>query len=364
MAHPSVPPIQKGQASGATFCWPSSSPTQHEQVAACQALATSGHSRYTSQMDVLSEGGFSLIQGDASRADDRRSRSLNARPPYGREHSVSCSVLGQEPATARSLVREISVASEALTCALSIARARFGTLLQTASKGTTGDIVTDVDLLCETKITEIIRAAFPEHSVIVEEAQSFHTAGPWTWIVDPLDGTNNYAYGLPLWGISITLCYQRHPVIACIAEGFSGAIIKAVCNEGVWVNEKPWAPTLETAKHRSAALWLGYDTDRESDDFQDVLSVLTKSTRRVFENWAPTIDVGLFLRSGIDVIVGKDCSGTELPAALTVLREAGARILDIHGADVSLDNVPNFFVAGRASVVHGLLRDLQIVLGS
>lgn len=260
------------------------------------------------------------------------------------------------------LVRELSVGIEALTCALSIAQARFGTSLQTAPKGLTGDIVTDVDLLCETKIIDMIRAAFPEHSFIVEETQSFRTTGPWTWIIDPLDGTNNYAYGLPLWGIAITLCYQRRPVLACIAEGFSGSIIKAVADDGLWVNDKPWVPGFDIAKHTSAALWVGYDTDREADDFQYLFAALSKSTRRVFENWAPTIDVGLFLRGGIDAVVGKSCSGTELPAALLVLREAGACILDIHGADVSLDNVPNLFIAGRPAVAYRLLRDLQVAL--
>jgi myo-inositol-1(or 4)-monophosphatase len=260
---------------------------------------------------------------------------------------------------ARGLVRELSVVSDAMACALSIAQGRFGTFLHTTPKGSSGDIVTDVDLLCEEKVTEIIRTEFPEHSVIVEESRGFHAAGPWSWIVDPLDGTNNYAYGLPLWGISITLCYQGRPVIACIAEGFSGSIIKAVANDGVWVNEKPWAPNLDIAKHRTAALWIGYDTNRQAADFQDLVAVLSKSTRRVFENWAPTVDVGLFLRRGIDIIVGKGCSGTELPAALLVLREAGACILDIHGAEVSLDNIPNLFIAGRPGVAHPVLRDLQ-----
>jgi myo-inositol-1(or 4)-monophosphatase len=256
----------------------------------------------------------------------------------------------------------MSVATDALREALSIAQARFRTLLHKSVKDPTGDIVTDVDLLCEGRITEVIRKAYPSHAIVLEETKGFPLNSPWTWVVDPLDGTNNYAYGLPLWGISIVLCFRQVPVLACIAEGSNGTLITGESGRGIEVDGSLWESVPNATQHMSAALWTGYRTDRESADTQKLLSVLGHVTRRIFENWAPTVDVGLYLRGGIDVIVGKECSGTELSATLLILREAGARILDIDGSDVSLDRIPELFVAGRDSAVHGVLAELRTAL--
>ena len=260
------------------------------------------------------------------------------------------------------LAHELHVANEALNKALTIARARYRTELKTSVKDVTGDIVTDVDLLCEAKIMEIIRAAFPDHAIDLEEAPGYRADSPWKWVVDPLDGTNNYAYGLPLWTISVALCHYNEPVLACIAEGSTGTITAAIRGVGVSIDGMPWTPRLRPPRHSSAALWIGYETDRTAKDTRALLAVLSATNRRIFENWAPTIDVGLFLRGGIELVVGKDCSGTELPAALLILREAGATILDIEGSDVALERIPSLFVAGRAAVARSFVDNLQAAL--
>lgn len=276
--------------------------------------------------------------------------------------SISGSPTNYEGAMDSSLSHELSVAKEALNEALIIAQSRFRSLLRLSVKDFTGDIVTDVDLLCEETITRVIRRAFPDHAVVLEEAQDYQADSPWTWIIDPLDGTNNYAYGLPLWGIAITLCYQHDPVLACIAEGSTGTITTAIRGRGVSLEGIPWNLVTRRRDHISAAFWIGYKTDRDAKDTQELLDVLSRSTRRVFENWAPVVDVGLFLRGGIDVVVGKECSGTELPAALLILREAGASVLDVNGLNVTLDRIPNLFIVGQDSIARSLARRLQAAL--
>jgi myo-inositol-1(or 4)-monophosphatase len=257
-----------------------------------------------------------------------------------------------------SLAHELSVARDALTQALAIAQSRFRTLLKTSVKDFTGDIVTDVDLLCEEIIVSTIRKSFPDHTIIREEGQDLYTKGPWAWIIDPLDGTNNYAYGHPLWGMSITLCCDKMPVLACIAEGATGTITTALREGGVSVDGSLWQRTSTTGDHISAALWIGYKTDRNAKDTGRLIDILSTSTRRTFESWAPVVDVGLFLRGGIDVVVGKECSGTELPAALLVLREAGASILGINGEDVTLDRVPDLFIVGHDPIARWMAEKL------
>jgi myo-inositol-1(or 4)-monophosphatase len=263
---------------------------------------------------------------------------------------------------ATSLADELSFAQGILAEALAIAQSRFRTLLKASVKDFTGDIVTDVDILCEEVIIRAIRKSFPDHTVVPEEAQDFYGRGPWAWIIDPLDGTNNYAYGFPLWGMSITLCHNKVPVLACIAEGATGTITTAICDGGVSVDGKPWHHIGAASEHTSAALWVGYKTDRNASETRQLIDILSTSTRRIFESWAPVVDVGLFLRGGIDVIIGKECSGNELPAALLVVREAGASVLDINGGNVELDRIPDLFIAGHDVVARRLASKLRRAL--
>lgn len=250
-------------------------------------------------------------------------------------------------------------AVRALAQATELAAGRFRSSLELSTKDRTGDLVTDVDLACEKLIVATLRERFPEHSIRTEESPGRQRGGPWEWLVDPLDGTNNFAYGLDVWGVSIALAFEGTPVFACFSEGASGSIVIARAGAGITVNGTPWSPP-RRAHRPSAAFWIGYDADRRSPYSQALLDLLGGRVRRTFENWAPTADVGLYLRGGVDVVIGQDCSGMELPTVLFALREAGAVVLDpLRGEPVSLARVPALFVAGTPELVDELLPDLR-----
>lgn len=251
----------------------------------------------------------------------------------------------------------VAVAEEVVRCALDLARQRLGTPRELATKSPSGDLVTDVDLACERHIVTTLSARFPEHAIDAEETGRRGRDGPWRWVVDPLDGSNNYAYGLPVWGTSVALLHEDRPVLSCIGDGPSNAIITAVSGGGLTVDGVPWQPR-PAGSHQSAAFWIGYGIDRTDRPVQAILSVLARSVRRTFENWAPTVDVGLYLRGALDVVVGYRCAGTELPAVLLALTEAGARVLPLgdgagspHGP-ASPARRPATFVAGRPGLAE------------
>jgi len=75
--------------------------------------------------------------------------------------------------------------------------------LETAVKSDMHDVVTAYDRACEARITEIILAAFPDASIIGEEGGTVQGAGSLSWFVDPIDGTSNFARGIPMWAVSI-----------------------------------------------------------------------------------------------------------------------------------------------------------------
>lgn len=88
-----------------------------------------------------------------------------------------------------------------------------------------GSLVTSADLAADHLIFEALRTHFPAHGIISEELS--HRCGPqeWQWVVDPLDGTTNYASGLPFWGVLLALLCRGWPVMAvahfpCLQETY------------------------------------------------------------------------------------------------------------------------------------------------
>lgn len=80
-----------------------------------------------------------------------------------------------------------------------------------------GSLVTQADRWSDETLRHALREAFPTHGVLSEEAEHIFPETDWCWIIDPLDGTTNFARGLPLWGISLGLLYQGTPVFGYVA---------------------------------------------------------------------------------------------------------------------------------------------------
>jgi myo-inositol-1(or 4)-monophosphatase len=79
-----------------------------------------------------------------------------------------------------------------------------------------GSLVTQADRWADEALRKAIAQAFPEHGVLSEEAEHIFPDREWCWIIDPLDGTTNFARGLPIWAISLGLLYQGTPVFGYV----------------------------------------------------------------------------------------------------------------------------------------------------
>ncbi len=80
-----------------------------------------------------------------------------------------------------------------------------------------GSLVTSGDRWADQALTLAIQTAFPEHGVLSEEGNHTFPKTDWAWIIDPIDGTTNFAHGLPIWCVALALCYQGNPVFGYVA---------------------------------------------------------------------------------------------------------------------------------------------------
>lgn len=209
-------------------------------------------------------------------------------------------------------------------------------------KDDTGDIVTDLDLAAEKVIIDGIRAEFPGHRIISEEAGLLAAApGAWdgerggcTWLVDPLDGTNNLAVGLSAYVVGIAMCRGDLPVLGVVHDPVEQQTWSAVRGGGAWgpAGRLP-QPPCRTASHGPVLAWTqGHDVRRDDAPAQALKLVLESAARRVLQLWAPLVAWVMLARGDIDGIVGYRAEAVDLPAGALIAAEAGLAICDLRGA--------------------------------
>ena len=111
--------------------------------------------------------------------------------------------------------QEIAVAEEASRAAGKILDRMFGRVNHIVKKGDI-DLVTEADLQAEKVILEIIKHHFPRDSILTEEAGEFLDLPERIWLIDPLDGTTNFAHAFPFYAISVALEVERELVLGVV----------------------------------------------------------------------------------------------------------------------------------------------------
>jgi len=111
--------------------------------------------------------------------------------------------------------------------------------LETKQKESQSSIVTEADIESEKLIINLIRKKFPEHNIISEEAGYINNNSEYTWIIDPLDGTSNFASGIPWFGVLVTLFKQDAPVMGGAYLPVQDIIYFAEAGKGAFRNGEP-----------------------------------------------------------------------------------------------------------------------------
>ncbi|HMW02672.1 MAG TPA: inositol monophosphatase family protein [Acidobacteriota bacterium] len=100
------------------------------------------------------------------------------------------------------------------------------------------DLVTEVDLLSEKFIRDQIANHYPKHQVLAEESGLFEQTSPYRWIIDPLDGTTNYAHGYPFYSVSIALQHESHVLLGVVYDPVRDELFAAERGQGATLNER------------------------------------------------------------------------------------------------------------------------------
>jgi myo-inositol-1(or 4)-monophosphatase len=234
-----------------------------------------------------------------------------------------------------TLAREVAV--KAAVKAGQLAKLRFGGQLNLQHKDEQGDLVTEVDVQADRLIVDDILSVFPSHRIYSEEAGEGGAASDWVWHVDPLDGTNNFAIGIPLYGVSISLSYQGLIVLGVVHDSAQEITYVAVQDEGAWQgNVKLQAKPYGTLA-KSTISWIqGHRVGKNNHQALGLRHHLEHAVKRVLRIWAPTITWAMLARGDLHGIVLYDSEGEDLYAGLLLAQEAGVKVTDFAGNPVAL----------------------------
>jgi myo-inositol-1(or 4)-monophosphatase len=199
-----------------------------------------------------------------------------------------------------------------------------------------GDLVTMVDHLAEKEILAQIMSRFPSHQIRSEETGWSGEEGEWLWLVDPLDGTNNYAIGIPIYGVSITLIHNKTPMLGVIYDShlediYIAELGKGSTRNGMHLSVRKSLEKQITDFRRMTIGWIqGHQVQKEKQAM-DLKHKLNSEFKRVLSLWAPSLMWCMLARGDLDGIVLYNSEGDDLYSGILVAKEAGITVMHFDG---------------------------------
>ncbi|HWI41430.1 MAG TPA: inositol monophosphatase family protein, partial [Verrucomicrobiae bacterium] len=188
------------------------------------------------------------------------------------------------------------------------------------------DLVTEVDRGCEELIVAALRESFPDHDFLAEENRYEPRNSPCKWIIDPLDGTTNYAHGFPWFCVSIGLEVEGEMRLGVIYHAVMDELFTAVRGEGAFLNGRRIAVSGRSPlKSCLLATGFPYRKDAEDNNFRNFMTFQT-SARAVRRPGAAALDLAYVAAGRLDGYWESGIKAWDTAAGSLLVTEAGGRV--------------------------------------
>jgi len=220
----------------------------------------------------------------------------------------------------------------------------FQTPLDVERKGD-GSPVTAADREVEAHIRDAIQSAWPGHGIIGEESGSRRPDAPFTWVVDPIDGTSAFLHGVPLYGVLIALEYQKTPILGVVNCPAAREIVSAAVGLGCWWNGRRCAVSRTAALKDGlvvASAWHGATVRPGAPSCARLMQA-----GGAFRTWGHCYGFLLVATGRADVMIDAGLKHWDTAALIPILCEAGGTMTDWRGGPVARE--------GNALATNGLV---------
>jgi myo-inositol-1(or 4)-monophosphatase len=244
----------------------------------------------------------------------------------------------------------LDVATESVLAAGAILQERWGKLNHIQEKGRPGDLVTEADKLAEAAVLEVLQRHLPEHQILAEESGILgNINSQYLWAIDPLDGTTNYAHGLPMAATSVGLMIDGVPSVGAVYNPFSDELFRAAKGLGATCNRRPIQVSKTTELSKSLLITgFAYDRRETTDNNYAEFCHLTHLSQGVRRLGCASMDLAGVACGRLDGYWERGIQPWDMAAGIVILEEAGGKLTAYDGSPLDINS-------GRILATNGLI---------
>jgi myo-inositol-1(or 4)-monophosphatase len=253
--------------------------------------------------------------------------------------------------------RQKDVLIECVVVAGNILLQHFGKIDRVMQKEDHSSIVTEADLASEAAMVEIIERAYPDHNLIAEERGFVDKGADFTWVIDPLDGTSNFAAGIPWFGVLVALLEGNRPILGAMYLPCFETLYIGEAGQGVTRNGECVHLTQETDPRN---VLCAYGLDASPDEVKThreavMLARLVNGVRNVRMTNC-LLDFCYTLDGRLGAVINQNTKIWDIAPACLMFAETGGLLTDLTGHPLTLAVGADF---GRSYAVAGASRSLH-----
>ena len=233
---------------------------------------------------------------------------------------------------------------DALTIAIEAARRsgdiildRFHTLKEISFKGR-ANVVTDVDMLAEKAALQLLREEYPDFGILSEESDPIVTGSSYTWVLDPIDGTRNYASGIPHISVVVALARDGEVIVGVTYDPVRKEVLRAEKGNGAYLND---APISVSPKEEIPDCLLGFDMGYVDDRAVlalDLIKSLWPGMQSIRVMGSGALGLSYAACGRVDIYFHHRLYPWDIASGLLLVSEAGGRVVDRHGKPATLES--------------------------
>lgn len=242
-----------------------------------------------------------------------------------------------------------------------VLRKYFGQAMDLVEKSTIADFQTKADLESEKAILKILKKEFPKYNILSEEEGKTDKGSDYTFVIDPLDGTNNFVLGMPTFSVSIGLLYKNEAVFGVVFQPINNQTYFAVKGKGAYLNGKQ-IKVSKVTDHKKLTIVYTCGYKISSNYFSKIMgSLCGMGCKRIINNWSAAFELCMLASGKIESVINNDTELHDFAAGKLLALEAGARVIDFTGSNEADYSNKNFIISNADETNQFILSKNKIL---
>lgn len=237
-------------------------------------------------------------------------------------------------------------------------------ILNTHQKANVADLVTEADTRVEIMIVDALTTAFPDHHIVGEEGGGMGApaeTADYYWYVDPIDGTTNFATGIPHFSTSIALTdSEMNPLVGLVYDPMRDELFTAIQGQGAWLDQEPiQVSDTPDLLHAILASGFPYDKHTRPDNNLNHWANFVVRTRGVRRFGSAALDLSYVACGRFDGFWECTLNPWDVMAGILIVREAGGIVTDYQGSDTPRMQSGGCYIASNKHIYTPMISLIQ-----